>query len=319
MRQIPVAQFSMGNPTHFLLLFAFFACATAYAAPPAAVTVKMPRAVQDQPVDVLRVAQAQSVERTEILQPYQTVDLEHQDRKKRLQRLARLDGVPAPEVYEYSIPQSQHGLKDYPVSIPIARVVFRDKVFFDFDHSDLKREALPIINTIIDTLRHDPPDVTVFVVGHTDAVGTWEYNQSLGLKRAKAVATALAREGIQQAQVYLVSFGKAVPLASNSTEDGRARNRRVEFLFAAQAQPIAAWLARQRTVVCMPQSQGQIEACPHRIKVTGVKLELAKRPEQVVNKTTSVETKSKPTVEVIESTKVDMDLTLKTFSFRAPE
>lgn len=172
---------------------------------------------------------------------------------------------PAVEVvgcYEYFIPQSEHGRADYPVDIPIARVVFPDTVFFEFDRSDLKPSAAPVLDTLADTLRRDPPDVTVFVAGHTDAIGTWDYHQRLGLKRA---------------QIFLVSFGKAVPIASNATPEGRARNRRVEFLFAAQPEPIAAWLARQRTIACLPRAQGTMDACPPDIRVSAVKLRSASR------------------------------------------
>jgi len=254
----------------------------------------------------------------QILPPSVLVDREHQDRKKRLARLARIDGVQPPEIYEDSVRQAEHGLASYPVSIPILRVVFRDRAFFDFDSTDLRPEADAVLSTIADTLSRDPPDVTLFVARHPDAIGTWDYNQSLGLKRAKAVVAALIqKKGLARAQLFVVSFGKAVPIDSNDTEYGRARNRRVEFLFAAQPQPIAAWLARQRTIACLPQTRGTVEACPSVFKFRASQMQAVKPPHDAV---TDIRTpQPAPATIVIETKKVDIDLTNHVYEFRAPE
>src|ERR1700761_155792 len=122
------------------------------------------------------VAQSDSVT---VLAPWQTVDLEHADRKQRLMRLSGQEGISAPGFFEYTIPQAQHHLTDYPVSIPVLRVVFRDRVFFDFNGDAVKPEAVPVIETIAASLRLEPPDVTVFIAGHTDSVGTTNYNLQL--------------------------------------------------------------------------------------------------------------------------------------------
>ena len=102
-----------------------------------------------------------------------------------------------------------------------------------------------------ESLRREPPDVSLFVAGHTDSRGDEEYNQELGLRRAQAVAAALVRRGIYQATVYRVSFGEAVPIASNQAAAGRARNRRVEFLFGAQPKAVVNFLERQKIPLCV--------------------------------------------------------------------
>jgi outer membrane protein OmpA-like peptidoglycan-associated protein len=195
-----------------------------------------------------------------ILEPWQTVEIEHGDRKNRLLRLSNIQGTPPPEFYEYVIAPEKHGLTDYPVPIPVLRVVFRDSAFFDFDKDVPKREAYSVVSTIAESLRREASDVTVFIAGHTDAIGSVEYNLQLGLRRSKAVGSELVRRGVLKTQVYVVSFGKAVPVATNDTDDGRALNRRVEFLFSARPQPIADWLATQQpTKMC--EVRGQADNC----------------------------------------------------------
>lgn len=197
-----------------------------------------------------------------MVQPWQTVTLEHTDRKARLERLSQLRGIEPPEMNEEFVTPSEHGLPDYPTNIPVLRVVFRDGVLFDFDRDEVKPEAAEVLNTIAASLRLEPPDVAVFVAGHTDAIGSVEYNLGLGLRRAKAAARALAQIGVNNAQLFAISFGKAVPLAPNDTDDGRARNRRVEFLFAARAEAVAAWLARQPYVACGDKRALAGQECP---------------------------------------------------------
>jgi hypothetical protein len=167
-----------------------------------------------------------------------------------------------PEFLEYEVPADQHGLADFPIPIPLLRVIYRDTVFFDFGKADLKPEADVILDTIAGSLRAEPPDVTVFVAGHTDHVGSVDYNLRLGLDRAETVARALAKIGVNRSQIFEISFGKSMPIDTNESDEGRAHNRRVEFLFAARPEPIAAWLARQPVPACSAPRQGTGGDCP---------------------------------------------------------
>lgn len=171
---------------------------------------------------------------------WQTVGIEHRDRKQRLLRLAA--GRLPFEFFETSIAPAQHGLHDFPVSLPILRVVAGQDIFFDSGSDVIRREAYGLLDIIAGSLRLEPPDVTVFVAGHTDWDGSDPDNYQLGLRRAEAVASALARRGIYQAAIYRVSFGERLPIADNRTSLGKARNRRVEFLFSARPQPITTYL-----------------------------------------------------------------------------
>ena len=69
----------------------------------------------------------------------------------------------------------------------------------------------------------------VDVYGHTDSSGSDEYNQDLSQRRAVAVATVLANQGVDQRRFFIEGRGESDPIASNSTESGRAQNRRVEI------------------------------------------------------------------------------------------
>jgi hypothetical protein len=200
-------------------------------------------------------------------------------------------------------------------------VIFRDTVFFDFGKAELKPEAYAILNTIAGSLRLEPPDVTVFVAGHTDAIGSVNYNMELGLRRAKAVAVALARIGVNNSQIFLISFGKAVPIDTNDTEDGRAHNRRVEFLFAARPEPIAAWLARQPFMTCTTDESRRGDNCPVDLTFKAVSVSLVTTPADIAlsKRPAEVDQGMQPKTVVIGNKTVDIDLRHKIFDMRAPE
>jgi outer membrane protein OmpA-like peptidoglycan-associated protein len=101
-------------------------------------------------------------------------------------------------------------------------------VFFDFDQAELKTESKPDLNRAIAFLRQNPT-INVEIAGYTDSVGTVEYNTKLSQDRANAVRTYLISGGIDQNRLKAVGYGEDQPVADNATEEGRARNRRVEM------------------------------------------------------------------------------------------
>ena len=76
----------------------------------------------------------------------------------------------------------------------------------------------------------DNPSVRVSVDGHTDSIGSARYNQRLSERRARTVADALVEDGVSAKRLDVRGFGKSKPIADNATEEGRARNRRVEIV-----------------------------------------------------------------------------------------
>ncbi|WP_157970111.1 OmpA family protein [Pelagibacterium sediminicola] len=82
------------------------------------------------------------------------------------------------------------------------------------------------------------PDAPVYVEGHTDADGTAEANLALSIHRAEAVVDALIGLGVDPARLYAVGYGASLPVASNTTADGKRQNRRIVFAFEDIAQPL---------------------------------------------------------------------------------
>jgi outer membrane protein OmpA-like peptidoglycan-associated protein len=100
--------------------------------------------------------------------------------------------------------------------------------FFDFDRAVIKKEFLPHIQQAARVLSNNP-NVNVFVIGHTDHVGSDSYNHSLGLRRAQAVVRELVKNGVSPSRLNEDSRGETEPIDNNQTSAGRARNRRVEI------------------------------------------------------------------------------------------
>ena len=102
------------------------------------------------------------------------------------------------------------------------------RVLFDsgsyFLRSESQQDLAQVANVL---LRY--PDTQIMVMGHTDSVGNDQSNQRLSEARAKSVADFLIFQGVAPARINWIGYGETMPLASNSTEAGRQRNRRVEL------------------------------------------------------------------------------------------
>ncbi len=102
-------------------------------------------------------------------------------------------------------------------------------ITFAFDRADIAPQFNPVLDDVARTLV-EYNQTTVNVIGHTDSVGTDQYNQGLSERRASAVAGALTARGVAAQRIYVQGMGESQPIASNDTEEGRARNRRVEII-----------------------------------------------------------------------------------------
>jgi OmpA-OmpF porin, OOP family len=103
-------------------------------------------------------------------------------------------------------------------------------IFFDTGRAALKPESDPALNEISRLLAAEAA-LKVYVVGHTDNVGSYDANLALSRARAEAVVEALvARHGVERARLVPAGVADLAPLASNATENGRAMNRRVELV-----------------------------------------------------------------------------------------
>ena len=121
-------------------------------------------------------------------------------------------------------------LKDIPLKRiqPGERVILKN-IFFDFASAKLLDKSKAELQQLLQFLR-DNPDVKIRITGHTDNVGTQAYNLDLSQNRARVVANYLLNEGIAMTRVSYRGMGSAEPVAGNDTEEGRAQNRRTEFV-----------------------------------------------------------------------------------------
>jgi OOP family OmpA-OmpF porin len=106
-------------------------------------------------------------------------------------------------------------------------------VNFDYDKSNIKSQFVPILDEAAQTLK-DNPDINVSVEGHTDSIGSDEYNQRLSERRAQAVKQYLVSKGIAASRLSTAGKGEREPISPNTKDgqdnpDGRAMNRRAEL------------------------------------------------------------------------------------------
>jgi len=102
---------------------------------------------------------------------------------------------------------------------------------FKFDSAELSAEAKGFLDQFVQKLIEENKGVFIEIQGHTDNAGTDEVNQALGQKRAEAVMMYLYKQHrIPLHRMSVVSMGSAMPIADNSSRDGRSQNRRVEIL-----------------------------------------------------------------------------------------
>ena len=103
-----------------------------------------------------------------------------------------------------------------------------DGITFDFGKSTLKPQFYGSLNGVASTLA-EYNQTMIEVVGHTDSIGSDAVNNRLSKERADSVAAYLTAQGVQGARIETLGAGKAYPIADNSTDAGRAQNRRVEI------------------------------------------------------------------------------------------
>jgi OOP family OmpA-OmpF porin len=107
---------------------------------------------------------------------------------------------------------------------------------FDFDSDVLKDEGKAALDAVGDKIQSKGASVVdVDVIGHTDSIGSEEYNQQLSLRRATSVKDYIVTKGVDASIIDVSGKGESQPVADNSTKEGRAQNRRVEVRIGVKA------------------------------------------------------------------------------------
>ncbi len=102
-------------------------------------------------------------------------------------------------------------------------------IHFDTAKATIQPESQPILDQIVELLKLNT-SLKLSIEGHTDNVGDAKSNKALSVARAKSVLTAITKAGIAQSRLSSIGYGQEKPVADNRTEEGRAKNRRVELV-----------------------------------------------------------------------------------------
>lgn len=129
-----------------------------------------------------------------------------------------------------------------PVQAPQTQTVMQSDVitlaadtYFDFDKSTLKAEGKQAIQQLASELNQRGAEVKkITIVGHTDSVGSEQYNQGLSERRARSVGDYMLENGVPASLIQAYGQGESQPVATNKTAAGRAQNRRVEITVDGQ-------------------------------------------------------------------------------------
>lgn len=140
-----------------------------------------------------------------------------------------MPGEAAAAAPEPAAPRAAAPVAAAPAPVPTKKKLVLRGVNFDFDKATIRPDSIVILREAAESLRENP-DVSVLVVGHTDALGSEAYNQRLSISRAVATRDQLIKLGVAGGRMTVQGRGESEPIASNDTEAGRAENRRVELL-----------------------------------------------------------------------------------------
>lgn len=132
--------------------------------------------------------------------------------------------------YTFGLDQTErkHYLTTNDVNIVDRKFVIRKKIEFKLNSAELEPSSTALLDQIADVIKRNKVK-KLLIVGHTDSTHTEDYNLKLSLARANTVKTYLVRRGISEDALMAQGFGKRKPIAPNTTEAGRSKNRRVEF------------------------------------------------------------------------------------------
>jgi outer membrane protein OmpA-like peptidoglycan-associated protein len=118
---------------------------------------------------------------------------------------------------------------DESVSITRNKITIADQIHFETAKATIRRESHGILDEVAEVLIDNPQIEKVRVEGHTDSRGSEVYNQKLSQERSESVRRYLIEQGVEADRLTAVGFGETTPIADNETEEGRQKNRRVDF------------------------------------------------------------------------------------------
>jgi outer membrane protein OmpA-like peptidoglycan-associated protein len=122
----------------------------------------------------------------------------------------------------------EDGCPDFEAVVTEKKIELTEKIFFEHNSAVILPMSYGVIDAVLVVLQENP-NMHIRIEGHTDDQGSDDFNLKLSDGRAQSVARYLVARGIEPARLIAVGFGERQPLVENTTDDGRAQNRRVEF------------------------------------------------------------------------------------------
>jgi OOP family OmpA-OmpF porin len=119
------------------------------------------------------------------------------------------------------------------VVVTETKIELKQTVYFDTNKATIKPMSFALLNDVAQAMQ-DNPKIKVEIQGHTDSQGDDKFNLKLSQRRAESVRTYLIKKGVSSDRMTSKGYGENVPIADNRTSDGRAQNRRVEFVITAR-------------------------------------------------------------------------------------
>jgi outer membrane protein OmpA-like peptidoglycan-associated protein len=108
-----------------------------------------------------------------------------------------------------------------------------NNLYYNTNSADLKKESFIVLESFAEYLNENP-SIVLEIQGHTDNVGAAKANEALSANRAYTVKAYLEEKGVEGKRITAKGFGPNKPIADNSSEEGRAKNRRTEFLIISK-------------------------------------------------------------------------------------
>ncbi len=136
------------------------------------------------------------------------------------------------DTYEYEnlfeIPEA-NGVYQYDINLQYELQTFiLNNVEFDFNKATIRPSSYPELNQVVDMMKLSP-ELRIRINGHTDDIGSEDYNMNLSQKRADAVKSYLISKKIQSDRIETAGYGESKPIASNKSDEDRQKNRRIEI------------------------------------------------------------------------------------------
>jgi len=156
------------------------------------------------------------------------VDMNHLFDEFGIWAMMEMDTVYSNSGNENRTKQRQHDTF-HVTQIEIGRAYRINQIYFAFDSAVLEPSSYPALDSLFKVLQHYP-NYRIEIIGHTDSLGSIEYNQKLSQDRADAVRAYLIDKGISPKKMKAMGKGSSLPLRPNNSEEGRQQNRRVEFI-----------------------------------------------------------------------------------------